>query len=47
MRSKQKKWYIICMIKNLFVCTITQSIVGVVQTPKPRSVNRKRRPFEG
>jgi len=28
-------------------CSITQSIVGVVQTPKPRSVNRKRRPFEG
>jgi len=30
MRGKQKKLYIICMIKNWYFCTITQSIVGVV-----------------
>jgi len=28
MRSKQKKGYIICMIKHVYFCTITQSIVA-------------------
>jgi len=27
---RKKKRYIICMIKNLYFCTITQSMVGVL-----------------
>jgi len=47
MRSKQKKLYIICMIKHVyFLYNYSINCWGRID-PKPRIVNMKRRPFEG
>jgi len=45
--SPKTKMYIICMIKNVyFLYNYSINCWGRID-PKPRSVNRKWRPFEG